>query len=131
MGALRGLAEVVLVVQDMAASLHFYCDVLGLELLSPTDFAGPKFLQGGGGRAYIANMIVLVPAKANTPPFGKPQSLHHIGLEVDGAAFDDEVARLQGLGLEVRAGKHPLFPSRTAYVTDPDGNEVELIAPLE
>jgi catechol-2,3-dioxygenase len=39
------------------------------------------------------------------------------------------VARLQSLGLEVRFGKHPLFASRTAYVSDPDGNEVELIAP--
>jgi catechol 2,3-dioxygenase-like lactoylglutathione lyase family enzyme len=74
-------------------------------------------------------MIVLAPAKAGTPPYAKPQALHHIGLEIDGESFEEEVARLQALGLEVRFGKHPLFPSRTAYVTDPDGNEVELISP--
>ncbi len=116
-------------VRDMPASLHFYCEVLGLRLLSPPEFKGPKFLQAGGGAAYLANMIVLAPGKADTPPFAAPQSLHHIGLQVDGEQFDAEVARLQQLGYEVRFGKHPLFPSRTAYVTDPDGNEVELISP--
>ena len=129
MSSIRGLAEVVLTVQDIQASVAFYRDVLGLEVLSPEDFKGPKFLQAGGGRAYVANMIVLAPAKPETPPFAKPQSLHHIGLEIEAGSFDAEVARLQGLGLEVRFGKHPLFESRTAYVTDPDGNEVELIAP--
>lgn len=129
MSGIRGLAEVVINVRDMQASVAFYRDVLGLAVISPADFKGPTFLQGGGGRAYVANMLVLAPAKPDVPPFAKTQSLNHIGFEVDAATFDDEVARLQALGLEVRFGKHPLFESRTAYVTDPDGNEVELIAP--
>ena len=131
MSSIRGLAEVVLVVRDLQASIAFYRDVLGLEVISPQDFKGSAFLQAGGGRAYVENMIVLAPAKAETPSFAKPQSLHHIGLEIDADTFDAEVARLQGLGLEVRFGKHPFFPSRTVYVNDPDGNEVELISPGE
>lgn len=129
MSNIRGLAEVVLMVRDLQASVAFYRDVLGLEVISPEGFKGPSFLQGGGGRAYVANMIVLAPAKADTPEFARPQSLHHIGLEIEPGSFDDEVARLQNLGLEVRFGQHPFLPSRTCYVTDPDGNEVELIAP--
>ena len=129
MSSIRGLAETVLMVQDMQASLAFYRDLLGLQVISPVDFKGSVFLQAGTGRAYITNMIVLAPAKAETPPFAKPQTLHHIGFEVDGETFDAEVARFQSLGIEVRDGKHPLFPSRTVYITDPDGNEVELIAP--
>lgn len=129
MSSVQGLAEVVLMVQDMQASLHFYCEVLGLRLISPPDFKGPKFLQAGSGAPYITNTIVLAPAKVGTPPYAPPQTLHHIGLQVDGATFDAEVARLQQLGYEVRSGKHPLFSSRTVYVTDPDGNEVELISP--
>jgi catechol 2,3-dioxygenase-like lactoylglutathione lyase family enzyme len=131
MSRIRGLAEVVLTVQDMQASVAFYRDILGLRVVSPEGFKGPTFLQAGSGRAYIASTIVLAPASPGTPPYAKPQSLNHIGLEVDAASFDAEVARLQGLGLEVRFGKHPLFPSRTAYVDDPDGNAVELICPLE
>jgi catechol 2,3-dioxygenase-like lactoylglutathione lyase family enzyme len=129
MSNIRGLAEVVLTVQDLQTSVAFYRDLLGLQVVSPQDFKGPVFLQAGGGRTYIANMIVLVPAKASTPTYARPQALNHIGLEIDGASFDAEVARLQAHGLEVRFGKHPLFDSRTAYVTDPDGNEVELICP--
>jgi catechol-2,3-dioxygenase len=30
-------------------------------------------------------------------------------------------------GYEPRPGKHPVLPSRTMYVDDPDGNEVEFI----
>jgi catechol 2,3-dioxygenase-like lactoylglutathione lyase family enzyme len=129
MSSIRGLAEVVLTVQDLQASVAFYRDILGLQVVSPQGFAGPAFLQAGGGEAYVMNMLVLAPAKPGTPPLAKPQSLNHIGFEVDGESFDAEVERLQKLGLEVRFGKHPLFPSRTAYVSDPDGNEVELIAP--
>jgi catechol 2,3-dioxygenase-like lactoylglutathione lyase family enzyme len=129
MSNIRGLAEVVLTVQDLQASVAFYRDLLGLQVVSPQDFKGPVFLQAGGGRSYIANMIVLAPAKASTPTYARPQALNHIGLEIDGESFDAEVARLQAYGLEVRFGKHPLFDSRTAYVTDPDGNEVELICP--
>jgi lactoylglutathione lyase/glyoxylase I family protein len=129
MSSVRGLAEVVLMVQDLQASLSFYRDVLGLQVVSPPEFAGPVFLQAGSGRAYVTNMIVLAQAKPGTSPFAKPQALHHIGLEVDGERFDAEVARLQNLGMEIRHGQHPLFPSRTVYISDPDGNEVELIAP--
>lgn len=129
MGSILGLAEVVLTVQNMQASVAFYRDLLGLQVVSPQGFAGPTFLQAGSGTAYVQNMLALAPAKPGTPAYAKPQSLNHIGFEVDGATFDAEVARLQGLGHEVRFGKHPLLPSRTAYVTDPDGNEVELIAP--
>jgi len=129
MGTIRGLAEVVITVQNLPASLAFYRDVLGMQVISPAEFKGPVFLQAGGGRNFITNTIVLAPAKPGTPAYAKPQALNHIGFEVDGESFDAEVARLQGLGLEVRFGKHPLFPSRTAYVSDPDGNEVELISP--
>ena len=131
MSSIRGLAEIVLVCQDIQASLAFYRDVLGLQVVSPADFKGPLFLQAGGGKPYINNTVVLVRAKSDTPPFAKPQTLHHIGLEVDGETFDAEVIRLQNLGYEVRSGKHPLFESRTVYITDPDGNEVELIAPAQ
>lgn len=129
MSNIRGLAEIVLTVQDKQASVAFYRDVLGLEVVSPSEFPGPVFMKAGGDRSYIANTIVLVPAKAGTPAYAKPQSLNHIGFEVDPDSFDAEVVRLQALGFEVRSGKHPLFPSRTAYITDPDGNEVELICP--
>jgi hypothetical protein len=38
--------------------------------------------------------------------------------------------RFTAAGLEVRSGVHPVLKDvRTFYVDDPDGNEVEVIAP--
>jgi catechol 2,3-dioxygenase-like lactoylglutathione lyase family enzyme len=127
--SVRGLAEVVLWVHDLAASLAFYRDVLGLPIISPPERTTPIFLQAGPGRAGIPSMVVLVQLPADAPPFAPPRTLHHLALEIDEAAFDSERERLQGLGFEVRSGQHPVLPSRTMYITDPDGNEVELICP--
>jgi catechol-2,3-dioxygenase len=46
------------------------------------------------------------------------------------AAFDEARSTLIDAGIDVRDGKHPVLAVRTMYVTDPDGNEVELISPL-
>ena len=125
----RGLAEVVLWVHDMAASLAFYRDTLGLPVISPPERANPIFLQAGAGTAGIPAMVVLVQMPVGAPPFGQPRPLHHLALEIDAATFDAEQARLEGLGFAVRTGQHPVLPSRTMYIDDPDGNEVELICP--
>ena len=33
----------------------------------------------------------------------------------------------EDLGCSLRSGQHPVIPSRTMYLDDPEGNEVELI----
>jgi catechol 2,3-dioxygenase len=126
---IRGIAEIVLWVHDLPAALAFYRDTLGLSVISPPERTNPIFLQAGPGGAGIPQMVVLVQLPAGTPPFAAPRTLHHLALEIDAADFDAEQARLQGLGFEVRSGQHPVLPSRTMYVTDPEGNEVELICP--
>ena len=46
------------------------------------------------------------------------------------AALDELQRHLEAEGLEVRSGVHPVLKHvRTFYVDDPDGNEVEVIAP--
>jgi hypothetical protein len=56
--------------------------------------------------------------------------LHHLALAVRPEAFDAAHEELTRRGFAVRTGQHPVLPSRTMYVDDPDGNEVELIAPV-
>lgn len=127
MTKVRGLAEVVLNVRDREASLAFYRGVLGLELISPPDFPGPSFLQAGPGQAGIPQMVVLVPLPADAGEFTRPRTLHHLALEVAPEDFDALRADLESRGFVPRTGKHPVVPSRTLYVDDPDGNEVEII----
>jgi catechol-2,3-dioxygenase len=124
---IRGIAEIVLNVHDQAAALQFYRDVFGLTVISPPDMPGPIFLQAGPGQAGIPQMIVLVPLPPGSAEFARPRTLHHLALEVAPEDFDGVETHLRGLGYSPRGGKHPVIPSRTLYVDDPDGNEVEII----
>jgi catechol 2,3-dioxygenase-like lactoylglutathione lyase family enzyme len=111
----------------MAAALRFYRETLGLEQISPPDRPSPVFLKAGEAALGIPQMLVLVQLPSDAPPFGRPRTLHHLALEVAPEDFDAEKARLESLGFAVRTGQHPVIPSRTLYVGDPKGNEVELI----
>jgi catechol 2,3-dioxygenase-like lactoylglutathione lyase family enzyme len=126
MSSVRGISEIVLWVHSMAESLKFYRDTLGLAVISPPEMKSPVFLQAGIGGG-VPQMIVLVELPAGSPAFTVPRVLHHLALEVAPDAFDAEQVRLAKLGFSVRTGKHPVIPSRTMYVNDPDGTEVELI----
>jgi catechol 2,3-dioxygenase-like lactoylglutathione lyase family enzyme len=127
-----GLAEIVLWVSDMDAALHFYRDLFGLDVISPAELPN-KFLQAGPGAEYVPEMIVLIPHpdKSASFPREKPKRvLHHLAFRVNADAYDDLQRRLEAEGLEVRGGVHPVLKHvRTFYVDDPDGNEVEVIAP--
>jgi catechol 2,3-dioxygenase-like lactoylglutathione lyase family enzyme len=125
-----GLAEVVLNVRDMTRARDFYEGLLGLEVISPPDLPGPVFLRAGRAMDELPAMVVLVQLPADAPGFAAPRTLHHLALAVRAEAFDGVVAAIRGAGLEIRTGQHPVLAARTVYVDDPDGNEVELIAPL-
>jgi catechol 2,3-dioxygenase-like lactoylglutathione lyase family enzyme len=128
--AVHGLAEVVLMVGDLQASLRFYQDVLRMQVISP-DGAPARFLRVGPPVAAVPPQIVLVPRPADVP--GLPadrrhRNLHHVGLEIGAADLQSERSRLEGLGFEVRTGQHPFLSVEAIYIDDPDGNEVELVA---
>jgi catechol 2,3-dioxygenase-like lactoylglutathione lyase family enzyme len=124
--AIRGLVEVVLVVENIERSVQFYRDALGLEIISPA--AVPvKFLRVGAAREGVPQQVVLIPrAMAADQPLVRTRALHHIGLEVAPEDFDGERERLTGLGFEIRGGQHPFLPVEAFYLDDPDGNEIEI-----
>ena len=131
-GGVAHLAEIVLWARDIERSLAFYRDLFGLEVISPPSLPN-KFLRAGPGANGIPEMIVLVPHPDPAGSFGasKPERpLHHMAFNVEPSAYPDLERRCREAGLEVRAGRHPVLPNvRTFYVDDPDGNEVEVIAP--
>ena len=130
MANIRGLAEIVLMVNDVERSVAFYRDALGLTVISP-DLQGPVFLRVGEHSSGVPQQIVLVPRPAGAPDHPVERAfrgVHHIGLEVEEGAFEREWERLQSLGFEVRTGVHPFLPVEAIYLDDPDGNEVELVS---
>lgn len=127
-----GLAEIVLWVRDMEPALHFYRDLFELEVISPPELPN-QFLKAADGAHGVPEMIVLVPHpdRSSEFPREKPKRvLHHLAFRVEAAAYDQLQGRLVAAGLQVRSGVHPVLKGvRTFYVDDPDGNEVEVIAP--
>ncbi len=125
-----GLGEVVLNVRDMGRSLAFYRDLLGFGVISPPEMRSPVFLRAGEAAPGLPAMIVLVQLGPEAPPFGSPRPLHHLAVTVGEGGLPAAERALQRAGLEVRSGQHPILKMPTLYVFDPDGNEVEVIAPL-
>ncbi len=117
MSHITGLAEIVLWTADKEKSLGFYQGLLGLELI----------LKVGDGAAGIPQMIVLVPMPPEILAQPRSGQLHHIAFETTPAGFDAQKAAFEAAGYAPRGGKHPVLASRTMYVDDPDGNEIEFI----
>jgi catechol 2,3-dioxygenase-like lactoylglutathione lyase family enzyme len=130
--AVAGLAEIVLWVRDMETALHFYRDLFGLEVISPAELPN-KFLKAADGADGVPEMIVLVPRPKGATEFPREKAqrvLHHMAFRVEASAYDKLHQRFVAAGVEVRSGVHPVLKGvRTFYVDDPDGNEVEVIAP--
>jgi len=127
-----GISEIVLWTKDKEQSLHFYRDLLGLEMISPPTLPN-VFLKAGEGNAGIPQMIVLVPKTDAVKAQPSGYQLHHMAFELPEQSFDAQHEALVTAGYQPRGGKHPVLASRTMYVDDPDGNEVEFIcrAPAE
>ena len=126
MSHIVGISEIVLWTDDIDESLAFYRDLLGLEVISPPDLRN-AFLKAGDGNAGIPQMIVLVPKPDEIKAKPEGFQLNHLALEVPDDEFDALRGDLTDAGYEPRGGVHPVIASRTMYVDDPDGNEVELI----
>ncbi|HEY1420596.1 MAG TPA: VOC family protein [Candidatus Dormibacteraeota bacterium] len=130
MTRVAGLAEIVLWVRDIDAALEFYRDRLGLEVISPPEFAN-KFLKVADAVDGVPEMIVLIPHPDQEfvfPPQRQKRTLHHLAFRVGHGAYDGLENRFIEAGLEVRHGVHPVLKGvRTFYVDDPDGNECECI----
>jgi len=124
--------HVVLRVVDIDVMLHFYIDVLGCTLEKVQDGIGLYQVRAG------ASLIDLVPldgklgSLGGAAPGAEGRNLDHFCLSV--APFDGEaiLAQLRAHGhqagpVESRYGAEGEGPS--IYVTDPEGNVVELKGP--
>lgn len=121
-----GVSEIVIWTADKERALAFYRDLLGLEVISPPHLPN-AFLKVGEGHAGIPQMIVLVPKSEEVKAKPSGYQLHHMAFELPEEAFDQQHTIFVEAGFAPRGGKHPVLASRTMYIDDPDGNEVEFI----
>jgi catechol 2,3-dioxygenase-like lactoylglutathione lyase family enzyme len=126
--------HIVLRVVDLETMLHFYCDALGCTVDKRQDGIG--LIQLRAGRALID--LVPVDGKLGSaggaPPGREGRNLDHFCLRVDPfdpVAIQERLARHghEAGPVEQRYGAEGNGPS--IYVTDPEGNVVELKGPPE
>jgi catechol 2,3-dioxygenase len=121
------LGHLVLYVSDLARSVEFYEHVLGWRKLpQPVGMPAAAF---SGGRTHHELLLIEVGPGATPIPPGRRVGLYHFGLKVGDT--DDELRAMLARVRErpdlvrlVGATNHHV--THSLYVTDPDGNEIEL-----
>lgn len=125
------LDAIGLVVRDLRASLRFY-RLLGLDL--PEDPAGEDHIEAttAGGVRVMFDTVDMV--RSLMPEWTPPQGGHRLGLAFhceNPAGVDATYERLTAAGYEgAKAPWDAFWGQRYAQVRDPDGNPVDLFAPL-
>jgi catechol 2,3-dioxygenase len=120
----KELGHIVLYVRDLEVSRHFYRDVLGWHEIAGVE---RQMAMYSSGRTHHELLLIEVGPNATPIPPGRRVGMYHFGLKIgstDGelrAALDSLVdAGVNVIGSADHAVTHSL------YITDPDGNEIEL-----
>jgi catechol-2,3-dioxygenase len=116
-----GVSELVLEVADLERAERFYADVLELPVVERWQHREAVWLMVGD-RTRIGLWTPQVGLA------GGRGGVHvHYAMHLPPERYDAAVAALRERGEEVEEHAFPAYEqSRAAYVTDPDGNVVEL-----
>jgi glyoxylase I family protein len=125
-----GLDHLVLRVADLDRAIRFYEDVLGCHVERRLD--EPKLVQLRAG----ASMIDLVPSggASRSEEAATGRNLDHFAVRISTFDFTALAAHLRRHGVavgEVRRRYGAEGYGSSLYITDPDGNVVELKGPPE
>jgi catechol 2,3-dioxygenase-like lactoylglutathione lyase family enzyme len=129
---IREIDHLVLRVSDLERMLRFYCDVLGCAIERRRDDLGLIQLRAGRCLLDLVPVEGTLGRTGGAPPGREGRNLDHLCFRVE--PFDEAAIRrqLQANGVqagpvEMRYGAEGVGPS--IYVTDPEGNVVELKGP--
>jgi catechol-2,3-dioxygenase len=127
---IKELGHLVLYVHNIERSAAFYRDVLGWKQLKASD-ASPlgrvPVALFSSGRTHHELLLIEVGEEAQPLPRGRHVGLYHFGLKVGDSDDElrDAVRRCREAGVNV-VGMSDHTVTHSLYITDPDGNEIEL-----
>jgi catechol-2,3-dioxygenase len=127
-----GLAELVLIVEDVRASARFYEDVVGL---TPETEVSEEWAWFWAGKTGVKQRVALhrgsLLFEEHSPlPEGERFGRVHFAFEVDRADLEREVERVRSTGLDVHGPvEFDWMDARAYYFYDPDGNLLEFWSP--
>jgi lactoylglutathione lyase len=123
------ILHTMLRVTDLEKSLAFYTTVLGMRLLSKTDYPEGKFTLAFVGYGEPSQEAVLeLTYNWDVHAYDKGSAYGHIAIEVDDVYQACDAIRSKGGKIKREAG--PMKGGKTviAFVEDPDGYSIELLA---
>jgi catechol 2,3-dioxygenase-like lactoylglutathione lyase family enzyme len=129
---IREIDHLVLRVTDLERMLHFYCDALGCSIDRRVDSIGLVQLRAGSAMLDLVPVAGKLGSAGGAAPGKEGRNLDHFCLRVE--PFDEAAIRAHLSANGVTAGE---LASRNGaegegpsiYVTDPEGNVVELKGP--
>ncbi len=130
--AIRGIDHLVLRVVDLEAMIRFYTQALGCSVERRREDLGLVHLRAGRSQIDLVTVAGELGRKGGAAPGREGRNLDHMCLRVE--AFDLEEIRRQlaPFGVEPSEMK-PRFGADgegpSVYLTDPEGNVIELKGP--
>jgi catechol 2,3-dioxygenase-like lactoylglutathione lyase family enzyme len=130
--AIRDIDHIVLRVVDVEAMIAFYCDVLGCTIDRRRDEIGLVQLRAGRSMLDLVPVDGQLGRAGGAAPGREGRNLDHFCFRLasfDEAAIREQLARagVATAPAAIRYGAEGEGPS--LYVTDPEGNVVELKGP--
>jgi catechol-2,3-dioxygenase len=126
--SVRGLGEIAFRVNNLDAMQQFYEHVIGLPLMTRVpECAFFNIADGYGGHTQVLALFDRSQSPGYRGTDAATSTIDHIAFEIPLADFADERKRLESLGLPVETAEHAWVHWRSLYVTDPEGNQVELV----
>lgn len=118
------LGHAVFYIRNLEQSLEFYRDLLGFKEIGRA-FRG-KAAALTSGRTHHEILLIEVGDAPATPP-GRRLGLYHIGIKIGDSVEElrDAKRDLENSGVQI-TGMSDHTVSQSLYLSDPDGNEIEL-----
>ena len=132
--SIREIDHLVLRVRDIDAMRRFYCDVLGAAHVAYRPEFGMSHLRAGASMIDLVAVGGKLGQAGGAPPGREGRNLDHLCLRVEPFDQDAIVAHLKRHGVEigeVRKRYGAEGNGVSIYVSDPEGNTVELKGPSD
>jgi len=128
----RGIAEIVLVVDDVLASARFYREVVGLAPATEANADWAWFWAGrpGDNRRLAVHKGTLLFEEHSPLPAGQRWGQVHCAFDVPRKDLEAAVAHVRAAGVPVYGPTHfDWMQAISYYFYDPDGNLLEWWSP--
>ncbi len=124
------ILHTMLRVGDLDKSVDFYTDVLGMKLLRKNDYPDGKFtLAFLGYGDESENTVLELTHNWETDSYDLGSGYGHVAIEVEDVYKAVEDIRARGGSVTREAGPMKGGKRVLAFVKDPDGYAIELLAP--